>query len=425
MRYFENPDKESWKGIFARPERNADDLRQICLSVFNDVKLKGDEALKEYTLKFDKVALENVKVSEEEFEIADRTVSDAFKEAVKLAHRNISNFHNIQHVDKRSCENGPGVRCWQEMRAIEKVGLYVPGGSAPLFSTVLMLSVPAKIAGCKDIILCTPPSAQGSVNPAILWTARYCGVTAVYKVGGVQAIAAMTYGTESIPKVYKIFGPGNQFVMAAKQCAQGMGLAIDMPAGPSEVMVVADETADIRFVASDLLSQAEHGPDSQVMFVTTDKKLAKGVSAEVEEQLSKLSRKGIASKSLENSTIVYFDTMDEAILFANEYSPEHLILSIKDYMDRVPQIVNAGSVFLGNYSPESAGDYASGTNHTLPTSGYAKAYSGVCLDSYMKKVSFQEITKEGLEYLGDAIVTMAENEYLDAHANAVRIRLNK
>lgn len=418
-----NPVRQEWAKLLARPKFNNDDLVTICKDVFADIMKEGDKALAKYTLRFDRVSLENIAVTESEFDEAEQLVSEELKEAIREAKQNIEAFHVLQKPAPCEYVNSNGFRCWQEARGIEKVGLYIPGGSAPLFSTVLMLAVPARIAGCQEIILCTPPNRSGKVEPAILWTARLCGVTRVYKVGGVQAIAAMTLGTETIPQVYKIFGPGNQYVTAAKQLACNFGVAIDMPAGPSEVMVVADRSAEPAFIAADLLSQAEHGPDSQVVLVTPDAGILPAVERELDAQLAVLPRKEIAVKALNNSKFVVLEDMDRCMELVNEYAPEHLILCVENYLEQAKRVMNAGSVFLGNYSPESAGDYASGTNHTLPTNGYAKAYSGVNLDAFIKKITFQEITREGLGYLGRTIEVMAGNEQLFAHKNAVTLRI--
>lgn len=418
-----NPVRQEWAKLLARPKFNNDDLVKICKDIFAEVMRDGDKALAKYTLRFDRVSLENIAVTEEEFDRAEQAVGEDLKEAIREAKRNIEAFHRLQKPAPCEYVNSHGFRCWQEAKGIEKVGLYIPGGSAPLFSTVLMLAVPARIAGCREIILCTPPNRAGAVEPAILWTARLCGVTRVYKVGGVQAIGAMTLGTETIPQVYKIFGPGNQYVTAAKQLACNFGVAIDMPAGPSEVMVVADRSANPAFIAADLLSQAEHGPDSQVVLVTPDAGILPEVEQELEAQLAVLPRKEIAVKALANSKFVVLANIEQCMELVNEYAPEHLILCVEDYREQAKCVVNAGSVFLGNYSPESAGDYASGTNHTLPTNGYAKAYSGVNLDAFIKKITFQEISREGLGYLGRTIEIMAENEQLFAHKNAVTLRI--
>lgn len=416
------PRKEDWAKVLERPVNKGEDLEKVCQAVFDEVARDGDEALRKYTWYFDRVKLEGFEVTEEEFEQAEREVQADLKEAVSLAKENIERFHEAQVPGVSEYVNENGFRCWQEARAIDRVGLYVPGGSAPLFSTVLMLAVPARIAGCREVVICTPPGRDGRVNPVILWTARLCGVKRVYKVGGIQAIAALTLGTGTIPRVDKIFGPGNRFVTAAKQMSGRYGVAIDMPAGPSELMIVADGTACARFVAADLLSQAEHGPDSQVVLVTCVEGLVEDVEKELQKQLEVLPRKAIAEVALKCSKYVVLCDREECVEMANLYAPEHLMLCVEDYMAWVPKIRNAGSVFLGNYSTESAGDYASGTNHTLPTNGYARAYSGVGIDSFMKKISFQEIRPEGLAYLGKTIEIMADNENLTAHGNAVRVR---
>ncbi len=389
------------------------------------MKAEGDRAVLEYEEKFDKVALTALAVTEEEQAEAETLVGEELKKAIRLAKQNIETFHAAQRFEGKRVETQPGVTCWQKAVAIEKVGLYIPGGTAPLFSTVLMLAVPAKIAGCKEIVLCTPPGKDGKVHPAVLFAAKVAGVNRIFKAGGVQAIAAMAYGTESVPKVYKIFGPGNQYVTAAKQLVSLRDVAIDMPAGPSEVEVLADETANPSFVAADLLSQAEHGVDSQAILITTSRALQQAVKKEVERQLALLPRKEIAEKSLANSKLIVVRDMDEAIELTNSYAPEHLIIETADYMSVAERVINAGSVFLGSLTPESAGDYASGTNHTLPTNGYAKAYSGVSLDSFIRKITFQEIKPEGIRTIGPAIEEMAANEHLDAHKNAVTVRLDK
>ncbi len=406
----------------ARPTFDNATLFDTVRTVLNDVKEKGDEAVKAYELKFDKVELSSLAVTEQEIQEAEAIVSQELKDAILLAKGNIQKFHSAQAQELPKVETMPGVTCWQKAKAIEKVGLYIPGGTAPLFSTVLMLAIPAQIAGCKEIVLCTPPNKEGKVHPAVLFAAKTAGVNKIFKIGGVQAIASMAYGTQSVPKVYKIFGPGNQYVTAAKQMVSLKEVAIDMPAGPSEVEVLADETANPQFVASDLLSQAEHGVDSQAILVTTSEALADKVMAEVDVQLAQLPRKEIAEKSVANSKIFIVKDMQEAIAISNSYAPEHLIISANGYREIAEQIDNAGSIFLGYYTPESAGDYASGTNHTLPTNGYATAYSGVNLDSFRKKITYQEITKEGLNRIGDAIEIMASNEQLFAHQNAVTLR---
>lgn len=418
-----NPDKSQWAEILKRPVMNTENLFDTVRSIIDRVKAEGDRAVLEYEDKFDKVKLNSLVVTEEEQKEADALVSEELKAAIRLAKQNIETFHAAQRFEGKKVETQPGVTCWQKAVAIEKVGLYIPGGTAPLFSTVLMLAVPAGIAGCKEIVLCTPPGRDGKVHPAVLFAAKVAGVNRIFKVGGVQAIAAMAYGTESVPKVYKIFGPGNQYVTAAKQLVSLRDVAIDMPAGPSEVEVLADETANPAFVAADLLSQAEHGVDSQAMLITTSKELQQAVKEEVERQLALLPRKDIAEKSLANSKLIVVRSMKEAIELTNEYAPEHLIIETADYMSVAEQVINAGSVFLGSLTPESAGDYASGTNHTLPTNGYAKAYSGVSLDSFIRKITFQEIKPEGIRTIGPVIEAMAANEHLDAHKNAVTVRL--
>ena len=418
------PHKSEWAELLRRPTQDVSTLFEKVGTILKDVKANGDKAVLEYAEKFDHVKLESLAVTEAEMKEAEAQVPIELKVAILLAQRNIYTFHKKQKFEGKKVETMEGVTCWQKAVGIEKVGLYVPGGTAPLFSTVLMLAVPAKIAGCKEIVLCTPPNKEGKVNPAILYASQVAGVSRIFKIGGVQAIGAMAYGTESVPKVYKIFGPGNQYVMASKQMVALHDVAIDMPAGPSEVEVIADETANAKFVASDLLSQAEHGVDSQVVLVTTSEKLLEEVEYEVQHQLSRLPRWEIAEKSLANSKLILVKDMEEAIELTNEYAPEHLIIETKDYMDVAEKVVNAGSVFLGSFTPESAGDYASGTNHTLPTNGYAKAYSGVSLDSFIRKITFQEISREGIQNIGPAIEVMASHEQLDAHKNAVTVRLN-
>ena len=420
-----NPDKSQWQEILKRPVMNTENLFDTVRSVIDRVKEEGDRAVLDYEEKFDKVVLASLAVSEEEQQEAENLVSEDLKAAIRLAKQNIETFHAAQRFEGKKVQTRPGVTCWQKAVAIEKVGLYIPGGTAPLFSTVLMLAVPAKIAGCKEIVLCTPPGRDGKVHPAVLFAAKVAGVNRIFKAGGIQAIAAMAHGTESVPKVYKIFGPGNQYVTAAKQLVSLRDVAIDMPAGPSEVEVLADETANPIFVAADLLSQAEHGVDSQAILITTSVELQQAVKVEVERQLALLPRKEIAEKSLANSKLIVVDSMEEAIELTNAYAPEHLIIETEDYLSVAERIVNAGSVFLGSLTPESAGDYASGTNHTLPTNGYAKAYSGVSLDSFIRKITFQEIKPEGLNIIGPAIELMAANEQLDAHKNAVSVRLGQ
>lgn len=417
------PHKNDWAEILKRPVLNMETLRGTVCEVLDKIKAEGDKAVIEYEERFDKVKLESLAVTDAEMKEAEAQVPIELKVAILLAQRNIYTFHKQQKFEGKKVETMEGVTCWQKAVGIEKVGLYIPGGTAPLFSTVLMLAVPARVAGCKEIVLCTPPNKEGKIHPAILYAAQVSGVSKIFKAGGVQAIGAMAYGTESVPKVYKIFGPGNQYVMAAKQQVSLHDVAIDMPAGPSEVEVIADETANPAFVAADLLSQAEHGVDSQVVLITTSEKLLNEVEYEVQHQLARLPRWQMAEKSLANSKLVLVKDMEEAIAMTNEYAPEHLIIETKNYMELAEKVVNAGSVFLGSYTPESAGDYASGTNHTLPTNGYAKAYSGVSLDSFIRKITFQEINREGIQNIGPAIEVMAANEQLDAHKNAVSVRL--
>ncbi|MBE6327997.1 MAG: histidinol dehydrogenase [Bacteroidales bacterium] len=425
MKIIEYPQHKDWKTLLSRPALDNSSLTETVTAVLDDIKSRGDAAVREYELKFDKVQLDSLQVSEAEIAEAETMVADELKNAIRLAKSNIEKFHAAQDHELPRIETMPGVTCWQKAMPIEKVGLYIPGGTAPLFSTVLMLAVPARIAGCKEIVLCTPPAKNGKVHPAVLFAAKVAGVSKIFKIGGVQAIGSMAYGTESVPKVYKIFGPGNQYVTAAKQRVSLKDVAIDMPAGPSEVEVIADETANPSFVAADLLSQAEHGVDSQTVCITTSKDLAEKVLAEVERQLQLLPRKEIAEKSVANSKIILVKDLEEVIDVTNEYAPEHLIISTSNYMQIAERITNAGSIFLGHLTPESAGDYASGTNHTLPTNGYAKAYSGVNLDSFRKKITYQEITPDGLQRIGNAIEIMAENEQLFAHKNAVTLRMNK
>lgn len=417
------PDKAQWADLLKRPVMNTEDLFDTVRSVINRVKAEGDRAVLAYEEQFDKVQLASLAVSEEEWAEADSLIDEELKQAIRLAKQNIETFHAAQRFEGKKVTTSAGVTCWQKAVPIEKVGLYIPGGTAPLFSTVLMLAVPAKIVGCGEIVLCTPPGRDGKVHPAVLFAAKVAGVSRIFKAGGIQAIASMAYGTESVPRVYKIFGPGNQYVTAAKQLVSLRDVAIDMPAGPSEVEVLADETANLAFVAADLLSQAEHGVDSQAMLITTSESLQQAVKAEVERQLELLPRKEIASKSLANSKLIVVRSLDEAIELTNAYAPEHLIVETADYLSVAERVVNAGSVFLGHLSPESAGDYASGTNHTLPTNGYAKAYSGVSLDSFIRKITFQEIQPEGIRHIGPAIEVMAANEHLDAHKNAITVRL--
>lgn len=419
------PKKEDYAKICERPHLDVSQLNATVSAVLSDIKERGDAAVKDYEAKFDKVQLDSLVVSVEEMQEAESLVSAELMSALVLAHKNIAAFHESQRFVGKKVETASGVTCWQKACAIEKVGLYIPGGTAPLFSTVLMLATPAKIAGCKEIVLCTPPNREGKVHPAILMAAKVAGVSKIFKAGGVQAIGAMAYGTESVPKVYKIFGPGNQYVMAAKQQVSLHDVAIDMPAGPSEVCVIADETSNPVFVAADLLSQAEHGIDSQVIFITTSEDMLVSVMKETEKQLAVLPRRDIAEKSLQNSQYVLVGSKEEAMALSNTYAPEHLIIATEDYEQLADQVINAGSVFLGSYACESAGDYASGTNHTLPTHGYALAYNGVNLDSYIRKVTFQHLSEEGVCSIGPSVVCMAENEQLEAHANAMRVRLKQ
>ncbi len=423
MKIYRYPQQEEWDAITQRPHLDLSQLRATVKDVLDDIRTRGDEAVKAYEAKFDHVTLETLAVSAGEMDEAEGLLDDALKAAIRLAHDNIYTFHAAQQFEGKRIETRPGVTCWQKSVPIEKVGLYIPGGTAPLFSTILMLATPAKIAGCGDIVLCTPPDREGKVNPAILYAARVAGVSRIFKAGGIQAIGAMAYGTESIPKVYKIFGPGNQYVMAAKQQVSLADVAIDMPAGPSEVCVVADGNANSAFVAADLLSQAEHGSDSQVLFITTAERKLDEVQQEVQRQLQDLPRRDMAEKALENSNFVLVRDLDEAMRLSNAYAPEHLILQVDDYEALAGKVVNAGSVFLGQYACESAGDYASGTNHTLPTHGYATAYNGVNLDSYCRKITFQHLTGQGIREIGHAVELMAAAEHLDAHRNAMTIRI--
>ncbi|MBR3081017.1 MAG: histidinol dehydrogenase [Prevotella sp.] len=424
MKIFKYPAKEEWAKIVERPRLDLTKLNETVATVLADVRERGDEAVREYELKFDKAELKSLLVTEQELDEAEGLVSNELRDAIILAHHNIKVFHISQRFVGQKVKTQEGVTCWQKSVAIERVGLYIPGGTAPLFSTVLMLAAPAKIAGCKEIVLCTPPNREGKVNPAILVAARIAGVSKIYKIGGVQAIGAMAYGTQSVPKVFKIFGPGNQYVMAAKQHVSLDEVAIDMPAGPSEVCVLADESARAEFVAADLLSQAEHGIDSQVLFITTNEEKLNEVHAELDRQLELLPRKEIAAKALENSCYVLVRDKDEMMALTNLYAPEHLVIQTTDYEQLAERVVNAGSVFLGAYACESAGDYASGTNHTLPTHGYATAYNGVNLDSYCRKITFQHLTEEGIQHIGHAVELMAEAEQLDAHKNAMTVRIN-
>ena len=423
MKIYRFPKKEQWAEIVERPRLDLTKLNETVSAVLADIRQHGDEAVKEYELKFDKAALTGLAVTEQEMDEAETLVSNELRDAIILAHHNIKVFHISQRFVGQKVKTQEGVTCWQKSVAIERVGLYIPGGTAPLFSTVLMLATPAKIAGCKEIVLCTPPNSEGKVNPAILVAARIAGVSKIYKIGGVQAIGAMAYGTQSVPKVFKIFGPGNQYVMAAKQHVSLDDVAIDMPAGPSEVCVLADETANAEFVAADLLSQAEHGIDSQVLLITTSEQKLQEIQAETNRQLELLPRKDIAVQALDNSRYVLVSTADEMMALSNAYAPEHLILQVKNYEQMAEQVVNAGSVFLGPYACESAGDYASGTNHTLPTHGYATAYNGVNLDSYCRKITFQHLTPEGIGHIGRAVELMAGAEQLDAHKNAMTVRM--
>lgn len=423
MNIYKNPKRETWFELTKRPVFKRQEISQTIKEIFAEVEKNGDQALINYAEKFDSAIISELQVSPNEIDIAEDLISEDLKSAIQIAKENITKFHASQTDEVEKIETTKGVICWRENRAIEKVGIYIPGGTAPLFSTVLMLAIPAQLAGCREIILCTPPDKNGNINPAILYTAKLCGVSKIFKVGGAQAVAAMTFGTETIPNLYKIFGPGNQFVVAAKDFAQSLGVAIDMPAGPSEVLVIADENAVPEFCAADLLSQAEHGSDSQVIFISTNLKVLNETVEEVKKQIQELPRNEFAQKSLNNSYFILLNSIDEALEFSNLYAPEHLILAVENFENYIDQIQNAGSVFLGNYSCESAGDYASGTNHTLPTNGFAKNYSGVSLDSFVKKITFQNLSKEGLQNLGKTIELMAEAEGLLAHKNAVSIRL--
>ncbi len=423
MKKIINPKREDWTKLSMRPTQDKTELSNLVEEVFAAIKKNGDVAVRKYSLLFDKVDVSSCLVNKKTITDSSKQVSKELKAAIQLAKRNIEKFHLAQKEPTKVIETTKGVKCWRESRAIEKVGIYIPGGSAPLFSTVLMLGIPAKIAGCKEIILCTPPNTKGEINPAILYAASLVGITSVYAVGGIQAIAAMTFGTKIVPKVNKIFGPGNQYVTAAKQMAQQIGVAIDMPAGPSEVLIIADKYCKPSFVAADLLSQAEHGADSQVILLSNDEQIVDQILAELTNQLKELPRKEIAKQALKNSKAIVFNSISDCLAFSNEYAPEHLILAIEKAKKEISNIINAGSVFLGNYSCESAGDYASGTNHTLPTNGFAKAYSGVSLDSFVKKITFQELTREGIKNIGPAIERMAAAEQLFAHKNAVTLRL--
>ncbi len=425
MKKYYNPKKAEWPELLERPTQSFETIEPVVKEIFEAIRENGDTAIIEYTKKFDNVTLTDFEVSSEERIQAIDAISDELKQAINLAKSNIEKFHGAQRTERVVVETMPGVDCWQEKRAIQKVGLYIPGGTAPLFSTILMLAIPAKLAGCEEIILCSPPDGNGKLNPAILFTAELCGVTKIFKVGGIQAIAGMTYGTETIPKVFKIFGPGNQYVTVAKQWATKSGVSIDMRAGPSELLVVADDTANSSFVASDLLSQAEHGVDSQVLLVSTSKILLNQVESEIERQIVELPRRDIAAKAIENSRLIFVENDDIALQIINTYGPEHYIVCVENEDFYVQNTINAGSVFIGNYTPESAGDYASGTNHTLPTNGYAKQYSGVNLDSFMKSMTFQKISRLGIKNIGNAVELMAEAEGLQAHKNAVTLRLNE
>jgi histidinol dehydrogenase len=418
-----NPIASTWESVLQRPTSNYSELDGIVTQIFKEVQSKGDAAILKYTQLFDGIILENTLVTNQEIEFAINDVPNELKVAINLAKANIEKFHIAQKTEKIEVETTDGVLCWQEKRPIQKIGLYIPGGTAPLFSTVLMLAIPAKIANCSEIIICSPPNKKGEIHPAILYTAQLCGITKIYKVGGIQAIAAMTFGTANIPKVYKIFGPGNQFVTVAKQKATQFGVAIDMPAGPSELLIVADDSANSSFIASDLLSQAEHGTDSQVILVTTSKTILYEVEAEISKQIQNLPRKAIAEKAIANSKLIYVESDILAVALINEYGPEHLIICCENESFYVNAIENAGSVFIGNFTPESAGDYASGTNHTLPTNGFAKNYSGVNLDSFQKAMTFQKISEKGIQNIGNAIEIMAEAEGLQAHKTAVSLRL--
>ena len=425
MQIYKYPAQDQWPSLVERPHLDVSKLNDTVSAVLEDVRKRGDEAVKDYELKFDHAALSTIAVSPQEIDESEQRLSESLKDAIRLAHHNIKVFHESQRFEGKRIETQPGVTCWQKSVAIEKVGLYIPGGTAPLFSTVLMLATPAKIAGCHEIVLCTPPAADGSVNPAILFAAKVAGVDRIFKAGGVQAIGAMAYGTETVPKVYKIFGPGNQYVMAAKQQVSLHDVAIDMPAGPSEVCVIADHTANAAFVAADLLSQAEHGIDSQVFFITTSEDMLQQVQQELADQLELLPRKEMARQSLDNSKLIVVASTAEAIALSNVYTPEHLIIQTEDYEHIAEQVINAGSVFLGKYACESAGDYASGTNHTLPTHGYATAYSGVNLDSYCRKITFQHLTEEGIRHIGKAVAEMADAESLTAHQRAMSVRIKE
>lgn len=425
MKTYIHPSKQDWEDLLIRPTASYNDLEEVVSEVFEAVENQGDAAIRAYTERFDQVNIDTLQITKKALNEAAARVSDDLKEAIQLAKGNIERFHKAQKSSDIEVETQPGVKCWQTKRPIQKVGLYIPGGSAPLFSTILMLAIPAKIAGCSEIVLCSPPNQEGNLPDVVLYTAQLCGIDKVFRVGGIQAIAGMTLGTETIPKTYKLFGPGNQYVTVAKQWATRYHTAIDMPAGPSELLIAADATSDPAYVAADLLSQAEHGPDSQVILVTTDKALLPKVQQEIATQINELERKEIAKKAIDNSKMIAFETDDEAIAFINEYGPEHYIICMKEEDRYVDGVLNAGSVFIGNYTPESAGDYASGTNHTLPTNGFAKQYSGVNLDSFLKQMTFQKISEKGIQNIGPAIEIMAEAEGLQAHKNAVTLRLKK
>jgi len=422
LQIIENPGKNQWRNLLTRPVHHSDGLNETVSKILADIKNRGDKALDEYTLQFDKASFHDRLVNTIDLDKAEELLDEKLKRAVLQAKQNITVFHRNQVISEPYVETRPGIKCWRRSVAIEKVGLYIPGGSAPLFSTLLMLGIPATLAGCQEIVICTPPQKDGTIHPAILYSAKLMGITKIFKVGGVQAIGAMAYGTETIPAVYKIFGPGNQYVTHAKMLIQQEGVAIDMPAGPSELAVFADDTAVPAWVAADLLSQCEHGPDSQVILVTDSRDFAEKVNISLEQQIGKLSRKSIAFLSLENSKIILMANREDAMEYLNSYAPEHLILVCGNAEEMAYEVRNAGSVFIGNFAPESAGDYASGTNHTLPTNGYSKAYSGISIDSFVKKISFQQLTREGLQSISDTIIEMATAEGLDAHAAAVKIR---
>jgi len=424
MQVIKYPAKENWDKILQRPQQDFADIRDKVQSIINDVKINGDAAVKKYTKQFDGIELNDFKVQDKEWNTAE-TIDEKLKTAIRTAIKNINTFHQSQKEEVKKIETMPGITCWRKSVAIEKVGLYIPGGTAPLFSTLIMLAAPAKIAGCKQIIVCTPPQKDGTIHPAILFVAKEIGINKIFKIGGVQAIASMAYGTESISKVYKIFGPGNRFITYAKMLIASKGVAIDIPAGPSEVAIVADETSNAEFVAADLLSQCEHGKDSQVVLISNNEKTIEEINLHLKKQLNDLPRKEIAEQSLKNSKAILIETLDEAIELVNEYAPEHLIIACDNAVELSEKIINAGSVFIGNYSPEAVGDYASGTNHTLPTNGFAKAYSGVSLDSFYKKITFQQLTKDGLNNIAETVELMANAEGLQAHANAIIIRRNK